>query len=100
MDHHLQEKYRLDHTLPSSIVIGPFMVSVEATRQSLSSKRRGLANAVLDQFALRLRQQVDDVGRVCLSACGVCCVVCCGVLCGRVFERVRGCALRSCVCSP
>ncbi|XP_035245196.1 dynein heavy chain 1, axonemal isoform X1 [Anguilla anguilla] len=60
VDKHLQEKYRLDHTLPSSIFIGPFLVSVEATRQSLSSKRRGLANAVLDQFALRLRQQVDD----------------------------------------
>ncbi|KAJ8259834.1 hypothetical protein GJAV_G00174010 [Gymnothorax javanicus] len=60
VDHHLREKYNLDHTLPSSIVIGPFLVSVESTRQSLSSKRRALANAALERFALKLRQQVDE----------------------------------------
>ncbi|KAJ8395762.1 hypothetical protein AAFF_G00029990 [Aldrovandia affinis] len=60
VDYHLQEKYHLDHSLPGSIVIGPFSISVEAVRHSLSNKHRNLAYAVLDQFAEKLRQQVDD----------------------------------------
>lgn len=58
---HLKEKERLDHSFPSSIVIGPFTVSVESVRQSLSKKRRALANAVLDRLALKLCKQVEDV---------------------------------------
>ncbi|KAI1890876.1 hypothetical protein AGOR_G00158120 [Albula goreensis] len=65
VDNHLLEKYHVDHTLPGSIVIGPFLVNVETTRQSLSNKRRALANAVLDHFALRLRQQIDEACAEC-----------------------------------
>lgn len=59
--HHLKEKEKLDHSLPSSIVIGPFCVSVETVRQALSRKQSALANKVLDHFAIRLRKQDDDV---------------------------------------
>ncbi|XP_069045720.1 dynein axonemal heavy chain 1 isoform X1 [Lepisosteus oculatus] len=62
---HLREKELLDHSLPVSIVIGPFLVSVEAVRQSLSKKRRALANAVLDQLAKKLRRQVDEACEEC-----------------------------------
>uniref|UniRef100_A0AAZ3Q3C2 Dynein heavy chain 1, axonemal n=1 Tax=Oncorhynchus tshawytscha TaxID=74940 RepID=A0AAZ3Q3C2_ONCTS len=62
---HLKEKERLDHSFPSSIVIGPFTVSVESVRQSLSKKRRALANAVLDRLALKLRKQVEDACEEC-----------------------------------
>ncbi|XP_030634236.1 dynein heavy chain 1, axonemal [Chanos chanos] len=58
--HHLKEKECLDQSLPASIIIGPFLVIVETVRKSLSKKRRGLADAVLDRLALRLRKQVED----------------------------------------
>ncbi|XP_026203417.1 dynein heavy chain 1, axonemal [Anabas testudineus] len=57
---HLQEKERIEHSLPSSIVIGPFVVRVEAVRQALSNKRKALANSILNHFAQKLRKQVDD----------------------------------------
>lgn len=61
---HLKEKEVLDQTLPASIVIGPFLVSVEMVRQTLSKKRRALANAVLDRLALKLGKQLEDVSNV------------------------------------
>lgn len=61
---HLKEKERLDNSLPSSIVIGPFFVRVEAVRQALSKKRKALANAMLDHLILKLRKQVDDVSHL------------------------------------
>ncbi|KAG7477961.1 hypothetical protein MATL_G00075170 [Megalops atlanticus] len=65
VEQHLQEKSRLDHTLPASIVIGPYMVNVETARQSLSNKRRALAHAVLDRLAAKLRQQIDNASEEC-----------------------------------
>ncbi|XP_072521546.1 dynein axonemal heavy chain 1 [Salminus brasiliensis] len=62
---HLMEKEKLDQSLPSSIVIGPFMVSVEAVRQNLSEKRSSLAKAVLDSLALKLRKQVEEACEEC-----------------------------------
>lgn len=58
---HLKEKDILEQSLPSVIVIGPFMVSVEAVRKSLCMKRRALASAVIDRLALKLRRQMDEV---------------------------------------
>lgn len=57
----LQEKERIEQSLPSSIVIGPFIVRVEAVRQALSNKRKTLANSMLGRLAQKLRKQVDDV---------------------------------------
>ncbi|XP_037831220.1 dynein heavy chain 1, axonemal isoform X2 [Kryptolebias marmoratus] len=60
VEHHLKEKEKLEQSLPSSIVIGPFFVRVEPVRQSLTKKRKALASALLEQFALRLRNQIEN----------------------------------------
>ncbi|PVD29059.1 hypothetical protein C0Q70_11656 [Pomacea canaliculata] len=57
---HLEEKEKLEATIPSSIVIGPFWVSTENTRQALAKKRKALSNAVLELLARQLRKQADD----------------------------------------
>lgn len=61
VEQHLKEKEKLEHSLPSSIVIGPFFVRVEAVRQTLSNKRKALAKTMLDHLAVKLRKQIDDV---------------------------------------
>lgn len=58
---HLSEKEKLDNTLPSSIVIGPFHVSVEGVKQNLSKKRKALATSMLDLLAKNLHLQVENV---------------------------------------
>lgn len=40
---------------------GAFMVNTENVRQTLSKKRKALANAVLELLAKKLRQQADEV---------------------------------------
>ncbi|XP_040015424.1 dynein heavy chain 1, axonemal [Xiphias gladius] len=65
VEQHLKEKDRIENSLPSSIVIGPFIVRVEAVRQALSNKRKALANAMLDNLALKLRKRVDDACEEC-----------------------------------
>lgn len=57
---HLKEKEILQQSLPSVIVIGPFVVNVGAVRKSLSEKRSALANAVIDRLAVKLRKQMDE----------------------------------------
>ncbi|XP_072239156.1 dynein axonemal heavy chain 1 [Leuresthes tenuis] len=64
-EQHLKEKEGLEHSLPSSIVIGPFFVRVEAVRQSLTKKRKALASALLDQLALRLSKQIETACEEC-----------------------------------
>ena len=63
VEQQLAEKERIEKSLPSSIVIGPFVVRVEAVRQALSNKRKALANAMLHRLALKLRKRMDDVGQ-------------------------------------
>lgn len=58
---HLQEKEKIEQSLPSSIVIGPFIVRVEAVRQALSNKRKALAKSMLHCLAQKLHKQIDDV---------------------------------------
>ncbi|TMS18883.1 Dynein heavy chain 1, axonemal [Larimichthys crocea] len=60
VEQQLKDKELLDHSLPSSIVIGPFIVRVEDVRNALSKKRKALAHAILDQLVLKLRKQVSD----------------------------------------
>lgn len=57
----LHEKEKIEQALPSSIVIGPFIIRVEAVRQALSNKRKTLANSMLGCLAQKLRKQIDDV---------------------------------------
>lgn len=61
VEQHLRDKELIEHSLPSSIVIGPFFICVEAVRKALSDKKKTLANAVLELFAQKLRKQVEDV---------------------------------------
>ncbi|XP_046731532.1 dynein axonemal heavy chain 1 [Silurus meridionalis] len=62
---HLKEKEILERSLPSTIVIGPFMVYVQGVRKSLSKKRCALANAVIGRFALRLRNLLEEACEEC-----------------------------------
>ncbi|XP_051804747.1 dynein axonemal heavy chain 1-like isoform X2 [Acanthochromis polyacanthus] len=65
VEQHFKEKERIELSLPSSIVIGPFVVHVEGVRLSLSQKRKALANALLDRFVLKLRNQIDNACEEC-----------------------------------
>ncbi|NXX05401.1 DYH1 protein, partial [Larus smithsonianus] len=58
---HLSEKENLENTVPSSIVIGPFHVSVEVVKQNLSEKYKALATSMLDILAENLHLQVEDI---------------------------------------
>ncbi|XP_036594745.1 dynein heavy chain 1, axonemal [Trichosurus vulpecula] len=58
---HLQEKEILDNSLPSNIIIGPFFINVENTKQNLSKKRKALATSMLDILAKNLHQEVDGI---------------------------------------
>uniref|UniRef100_A0A8C9ZPR8 Dynein axonemal heavy chain 1 n=1 Tax=Sander lucioperca TaxID=283035 RepID=A0A8C9ZPR8_SANLU len=60
VEQHLKDKERLEHSLPTSIVIGPFVVRVEVARQALSNKKKALASAMLDHIVVKLRKQVDN----------------------------------------
>lgn len=58
---HMAEKELLDNSLPGSMVIGPFHLSVEGVRQNLSKKCKALATTMLDILAKNLHEQVEDV---------------------------------------
>ncbi|NXN51379.1 DYH1 protein, partial [Rynchops niger] len=58
---YLAEKENLTNTVPSSIVIGPFHVSIDGVKQNLSEKYKALATSVLDILAENLHLQVEDI---------------------------------------
>nr|XP_013047409.2 dynein axonemal heavy chain 1 isoform X1 [Anser cygnoides]XP_047928500.1 dynein axonemal heavy chain 1 isoform X1 [Anser cygnoides]XP_047928502.1 dynein axonemal heavy chain 1 isoform X1 [Anser cygnoides]XP_047928506.1 dynein axonemal heavy chain 1 isoform X1 [Anser cygnoides] len=58
---HLSEMENLDNSLPTSIVIGPFHVSVEGVKQNLSKKYKALATSMLDLLAKNLHLQVENI---------------------------------------
>lgn len=60
----LKDKEKLEQTLPSSIVIGPFFVRVEAVRKKLANKKKALANALLEHLVEKLRVRIEDVSFV------------------------------------
>lgn len=57
----LKDKEKLEQTLPSSIVMGPFFVRVEAVRKKLANKKKALANALLEHLVEKLRVRIEDV---------------------------------------
>ncbi|XP_077969677.1 dynein axonemal heavy chain 1-like isoform X2 [Styela clava] len=65
IDMHLAEKEMLENTIPSNIVIGAFYLNTENIRQTLSKKRRALANAVLELLAKKLRIQATEACEEC-----------------------------------
>lgn len=64
VEQHLKEKEKLELSLPSSIVIGPFFICVASVRQSLTKKREALIDALLEHLALRLRNQIETVSQL------------------------------------
>ncbi|CAG5132289.1 unnamed protein product, partial [Candidula unifasciata] len=60
IEKHLREKEVLEAIVPSHIVIGPFYINTEGTRQALGKKKKALGNAVLELLARQLRKQADD----------------------------------------
>ncbi|XP_037242845.1 dynein heavy chain 1, axonemal [Falco rusticolus] len=58
---YFSEKDNLDNTLPSSIVIGPFYVSIEGVKRNLSEKYKVLATSMLDILAKNLHLQVENI---------------------------------------
>ncbi|CAJ1051390.1 LOW QUALITY PROTEIN: dynein heavy chain 1%2C axonemal [Xyrichtys novacula] len=65
VEQHLKDREIILHSLPSSIVIGPFIVRVEAVRQALSNKKEALANAALAQLVQKLGRRIDDACEEC-----------------------------------
>ncbi len=61
IEKHLAEKEILENSIPSMIVIGPFQINTETVRQKLASKRKALANQVIELLAKKLRKQNDEV---------------------------------------
>lgn len=61
VEQHLKDKQKLEQTLPSSIVIGPFFVRVEAVRSKLANKKKAMAKALLEHIVEKLRVRIEDV---------------------------------------
>lgn len=72
---HLSEMENLDNSLPTSIVIGPFHVSVEGVKQNLSKKYKALATSMLDLLAKNLHLQVENVSYLVPYCLSVSCLV-------------------------
>lgn len=66
VEKHLQEKEVLEQLIPSFIIVGPFYINTDNVRQSLTKKRKAMANAILDLLARELRKSADQV---CSDAC-------------------------------
>jgi dynein heavy chain len=61
IEKHLAKKEILENTIPSMIVIGPFQINTETVRQKLATKRKALANQVIELLAKKLRKQNEEV---------------------------------------
>lgn len=54
-------KSNIESTIPSSIVIGPFFVTVEHLKNFLTTKRQEIATKLLDIFCQRMKNCVANV---------------------------------------
>ncbi|XP_067907506.1 dynein axonemal heavy chain 1 [Heterodontus francisci] len=61
VERHLKKKKYIEKTIPSTIIIGPFVISVELLRTTLAKKCNNLAQAVLKMFAKKLQAQVEEI---------------------------------------
>ncbi|XP_043978634.1 dynein axonemal heavy chain 1 isoform X2 [Gambusia affinis] len=66
VEYHLKKMEKLEYSLPSYIVIGPFFVRVQAVRQALIKKRKFLANALLENLALMLSKEIENACEKCI----------------------------------
>lgn len=58
---HLKEKEIIERVIPQSIVIGPFQITTSKLREALSSKRKLLAEAVLNYQTRKVRNKAEEV---------------------------------------
>ncbi len=58
---HLKEKDILEKVIPSSITIGPFYVVTSKIRESLSNKRKQLAEALLGYQTRKVKAKAEEV---------------------------------------
>ncbi|XP_059505480.1 dynein axonemal heavy chain 1 [Stegostoma tigrinum] len=61
VDRHFKKKAQIENSVPSTISIGPFIISVDSLRSNLSKKCSNLAQAVLKMFASKLNSQVEEI---------------------------------------
>ena len=61
IDQHLQEKEKVETTIPQAITIGPFHVNTDVVRLALSKKHREVARALLNFLAKTLHKQAEHV---------------------------------------
>ena len=59
---HLKEKELIEKLIPMAITIGPFHVVTSKLREALSSKRKALAEAVLNYQTKKVRNKAEEVG--------------------------------------
>jgi hypothetical protein len=54
-------KANLEATLPTTVIIGPFFITIEQLRHFLIGKRQDLATKLLDMFCQRMKQCIEEV---------------------------------------
>lgn len=63
---HYKMKSSLETTLPNIIFIGPFQISVDHLRVFLINKKQEICGKLLDMFAARMKNYVEDVSKIVL----------------------------------
>ncbi len=61
IDHHLQEKVKVEASIPQSIVIGPFYINTDSTRLALAKKHKDISLALLKYLVDSLRKITEEV---------------------------------------
>ena len=57
---HLKEKDTLERLIPTNIVIGPFYIVTSKIRETLSSKRKMMAEAILNYQTKKVRNNAEE----------------------------------------
>ena len=61
---HLDEMEVTCAAIPPNIVIGPFLMVTESTRQQLMKKRKAITQALLEMFSRELYIRAENVSRL------------------------------------
>lgn len=61
IDKHLEEKAKVENTIPQNIIIGPFFVNTDLTRLALAKKHKDIATALLHFLATSLHKITEEV---------------------------------------
>ena len=58
---HIHEKDKLEKSIPTSIIIGPYFISAQKLREALSNKRKALVEALLASQTRKARTKTEEV---------------------------------------